>query len=71
MAQSDRNPIEIFEAAGQGLRQRISGIQPSQMSSSTPCTEWNVQELINHTIIWNRVCRRSVPWERHGKPARH
>ena len=44
------NPIGLDEAAAQGFRQRLSGVQSNQMSSSTPCTEWNVQSLINHNI---------------------
>ena len=44
------NPIEMYEAAAQGFRQRLSGVQYNQMSSPTPCSEWNVQALINHNI---------------------
>ena len=49
MAQQS-NPIEMNEAAAQGFRQRLSGVQSNQMSSPTPCTEWDVQALINHNI---------------------
>ena len=44
------NPIEMYEAAAQGFRQRLSGVQSDQMSSPTPCTEWDVKSLINHNI---------------------
>lgn len=44
------NPIEMYEAAAQGFRQRLSGVQSGQMSNATPCTEWDVQSLINHNI---------------------
>ena len=44
------NFIEMYEAAAQGFRQRLSGVQSNQMSSPTPCTEWDVQALINHNI---------------------
>ena len=40
----------MYEAAAQGFRQRLSGVQSNQMSSPTPCTEWDVQALINHNI---------------------
>ena len=49
MAQQS-NPIEMYESAAQGFRQRLSGVQSNQMSSPTPCTEWDVQALINHNI---------------------
>ncbi len=44
------NPIEMYEAAAQGFRQRLSSVQSNQMGNTTPCTEWNVQALINHNI---------------------
>lgn len=44
------NPIELYEAAAQGFRQRLSGVQSNQMSNPTPCTEWDVQALINHNL---------------------
>ena len=49
MAQQ-RDPIKIYDAAAQGFRQRLSGVQANQMSSPTPCTEWDVEALINHNI---------------------
>ena len=49
MAQQS-DPIGMYEAATQGYRQRLSGVQSNQMSSPTPCTEWDVQSLINHGI---------------------
>jgi len=44
------DPIELYEAAVQGFRQTLSGVKPDQMQGSTPCTEWNVQNLIIHNI---------------------
>ena len=44
------SPIEMYEAAAQGFRQRLSGVQSSQMGNATPCTKWDVQALINHNI---------------------
>ena len=49
MAQGN-DPIELYEAAVQGFRQTLSGVKPDQMQSSTPCTEWNVQNLIVHNL---------------------
>jgi uncharacterized protein (TIGR03086 family) len=50
MAQQMPNPIELYEAAAQGFRKALSGVRADQMSNPTPCTEWNVQALINHNI---------------------
>ena len=44
------NTIELYEAAAQMFRQTLSGVTEDQMNSSTPCTEWNVQALITHSI---------------------
>ena len=49
MAQSS-DPIELYEAAVQGFRQTLSGVKPDQMQGATPCTEWNVQNLIIHNL---------------------
>ena len=50
MAQQMPNPIELYETAAQGFRQTLSGVRADQMNSPTPCSEWNVQSLINHNI---------------------
>ena len=44
------NPIELYEAAVQQMLPTMAAIKSDQMSSSTPCTEWNVQALINHNL---------------------
>lgn len=28
----------------------IAGVKPDQWADPTPCSEWNVRELVNHTI---------------------
>jgi len=50
MTQQAPNLIELYEAVAQGFRQTLSGVRSDQMSNSTPCTQWNVQNLINHNI---------------------
>ena len=50
MAQQMPNPIELYEAAAQGFRQILSGVRADQMGSTTPCTKWSVQALINHNL---------------------
>jgi len=44
------NLIEVYEAAAQEFRQTLSGVRADQMSNSTPCSLWNVQNLLNHNI---------------------
>ena len=42
--------IELFEVASQGFRETLRGVKSDQMNNATPCTEWNVQALINHNV---------------------
>ena len=44
------NPIELYEGAVQYMIPIISGIRAEQMGNQTPCSEWNVQALLNHNI---------------------
>lgn len=51
MAQADMpNPIELYEAARDYMVPIIGGVKASQLTDSTPCSEWNVQQLINHIL---------------------
>ena len=50
MTQQGPNPIELYEGAVQKLIPILLGIKPDQMGVSTPCSEWNVQNLINHNL---------------------
>ena len=43
------NPVEVYEQAWAQL-QPILAASSGKTSSSTPCTEWNVQSLINHAL---------------------
>ena len=54
------NPIDLYSAAIKGTRQIIGGVQSSQLGDSTPCSEWNVQALMDHLIggtgmIWGSL----------------
>ena len=48
--QQTPSPIELYEAVSHGFAQAIRGVRADQMSNATPCTEWNVQALLNHNI---------------------
>ena len=49
MAQSP-NPIELYEAAVQRMLPTLEAVRPDQLTSPTPCAEWDVQSLINHNL---------------------
>ena len=50
MTQQDLNSIELYESAVQDLLPILAGVRSDQLSAPTPCSEWNVQELIIHAI---------------------
>ena len=50
MSQQGPNPIEAYEATVQLMQPIIAGVKADQLNTSTPCTEWTVQALINHNI---------------------
>ena len=52
------NPIELYEAVSQGFAQAIRGVRADQMTNATPCSEWNVQALLNHNINVTGVFQR-------------
>ena len=49
MAQ-EPNVIELYEGAVQNMLPILGGIQENQLTASTPCSEWNVQNLVIHNI---------------------
>ena len=50
MAQQGPNPIEIYQGVAHGITHTFGGVNASQISASTPCTEWTVQNLLKHII---------------------
>ena len=50
MAQQGPNPIEVYESAVKALAPIMAGVTAVQLRSNTPCTEWTVQSLINHSL---------------------
>lgn len=50
MAQQGPDPIEVYHGAVQSIVSTIGAINSSQLSASTPCTQWTVQNLIKHNI---------------------
>ena len=50
MAQQAPNVIELYERAVQLMLPTLAGVKADQLSASTPCTDWSVQNLITHNI---------------------
>ena len=50
MAQASQNPIELYEAAIGHMLPIMAAVRDGQLNDSTPCVEWNVQQLILHNI---------------------
>ena len=50
MTQQGPNVIELYEGAVQQMLPTLGLVKADQLSASTPCTEWNVQNLINHNL---------------------
>ena len=42
------DPVELFEAAASGAATMIGKVTPEQRHLPTPCTEWNVSDVIEH-----------------------
>ena len=42
---------EMAAAATENARV-VSGVQTSQLTTVTPCLEWDLHALLNHTILW-------------------
>lgn len=47
---STPDPIAVFEQAARCVQSIMSGIRQAQADDATPCTEWNVRQVMNHII---------------------
>ncbi|TML16036.1 MAG: TIGR03086 family protein, partial [Actinobacteria bacterium] len=43
-------PIDIFQQAVNQTGRIVAGVKPEQFTNATPCTDWDVRALLNHTI---------------------
>ena len=50
MAQRGPNPIELYQGAVDQMLPTLAAIRGDQFGNATPCTDWNVQSLINHNL---------------------
>ena len=44
------NVVELYEGAVQNMLPILGGIREDQLTTFTPCSEWNVQNLVVHNI---------------------
>jgi uncharacterized protein (TIGR03086 family) len=44
------DPVSLYRAATDRAIDVIEAVRPDQLGSPTPCTEWTVQQLIDHLV---------------------
>jgi uncharacterized protein (TIGR03086 family) len=44
------NPKKVFHGAVQQASNCMRHVVPAQLSNSTPCSEWKLQDLLNHMV---------------------
>lgn len=47
---SDHDPVELYRRATARAVDVAYGVRPDQLASSTPCSEWTVQDLLDHLV---------------------
>lgn len=41
-----------MKAAAEAAARVVDGVRADQLGAPTPCTEWDVRQLLNHLILW-------------------
>lgn len=44
-------PLELYERALDEFGRRVHAVSHAQWSAATPCTDWDVRELVNHLTV--------------------
>lgn len=47
---TDIHPVELYRQATTRAVEVAQGIRPDQLGLHTPCTEWSVQDLLDHLV---------------------
>ncbi|QLE71142.1 TIGR03086 family protein [Streptomyces rectiverticillatus] len=55
MNDTDSRLLGYFDAAAEGFSDRLRAVPDTYWESATPCTEWNVWQLVNHMIQGSRI----------------
>jgi uncharacterized protein (TIGR03086 family) len=53
-------PLDRFDRAAATATAVIDAVKPDQLDDPTPCTEWNVRQLLNHLIGGTKVFTANV-----------
>jgi uncharacterized protein (TIGR03086 family) len=48
-------PVEQLAKVLDATEQLIAAVRAEQWAAPTPCTEWNVRDLVNHLVAGNRM----------------
>ena len=49
------DPFEALDRARQDFQKRLDAVADDDWDKPTPCTDWNVRELVHHVIGGNRM----------------
>lgn len=47
-------PVEQLSQVVDATEVLVAGVREDQWAAATPCTEWNVRDLVNHMVAGNR-----------------
>ena len=47
---SDHHSADLYAAAAQKTQSVIAGVKADQFNDSTPCSDWNVQALVDNLV---------------------
>jgi uncharacterized protein (TIGR03086 family) len=57
------SPLDMLERSFTSTDRLIAKVRPEQWDAPTPCTDWNVQQLVAHVVGMNRVFAAMVAGE--------
>ena len=60
---SEQSPVGELREALDLTGGLVSGVQPEQWSLPTPCTEWDVRQLVDHLVAGNQLFARVLGGE--------
>ena len=70
MGTVEGDPVNWFERALRNVHGYVAGVRPDQWDHPTPCTEWNVRDLVNHLVgnnLWFANALGGRPEEAEGE----